>query len=128
MAHISSSLTFCLVGYNPSSNAALIFSPDLVVVEPMRLTTTSRLNRGRPLQLWAIYHRRRPLKNPKPSPTRAYLSSYDKVVADRYIDHLRDRALELPHFPELGRARNEILSSLGSLLARNHLLLYRRER
>jgi len=35
---------------------------------------------------------------------------------------------ELLHFPELGRARNEILSGLRILLARNHLLFYRLER
>ena len=57
-----------------------------------------------------------------------FIADHDEIAADRYIDHLRDRALELLHFPELGRARNEIVSGLRSLLARNHLLFYRIER
>jgi toxin ParE1/3/4 len=57
-----------------------------------------------------------------------FIADHDEIAADRYIDHLRDRALELIHFPELGRGRNEILSGLRSLLARNHLLFYRLER
>jgi toxin ParE1/3/4 len=57
-----------------------------------------------------------------------FIADHDEIAADRYIDHLRDRALELLHFPELGRARNEIFSGLRSLLARNHLLFYRFER
>jgi toxin ParE1/3/4 len=57
-----------------------------------------------------------------------FIADHDKIAADRYIDHLRDRALELLHFPELGRARDEIHPGLRSLLARNHLLFYRLER
>lgn len=57
-----------------------------------------------------------------------FIADHDEIAADRYIDHLRDRALELIHFSELGRGRNEILSGLRSLLARNHLLFYRLER
>jgi toxin ParE1/3/4 len=53
-----------------------------------------------------------------------FIADHDELAADRYIDHLRDRALELLHFPELGRARNEIHFNLRSLLARNHLLFY----
>lgn len=53
-----------------------------------------------------------------------FIADHDELAADRYIDHLRDRALELLHFPELGRARNEIHLNLRSLLARNHLLFY----
>jgi toxin ParE1/3/4 len=56
-----------------------------------------------------------------------FISDHDELAADRYIDHLRDRALELLHFPELGRARNEIHLNLRSLLARNHLLFYKNE-
>ena len=56
-----------------------------------------------------------------------FIADHDEIAADRYIDHLSDRALELLHFPELGRARNEILSGLRSLLARNHLLFYKIE-
>lgn len=56
-----------------------------------------------------------------------FIADHDELAADRYIDHLRDRALELLHFPELGRARNEIQPGLRSLLARNHLLFYRAE-
>ena len=56
-----------------------------------------------------------------------FIADHDELAADRYIDHLRDRALELLRFPELGRARNEILSGLRSLLARNHLLFYKIE-
>lgn len=56
-----------------------------------------------------------------------FIADHDEIAADRYIDHLRDRALELLHFPELGRARNEIFSGLRSLLARNHLLFYKIE-
>lgn len=57
-----------------------------------------------------------------------FIADHDELAADRYIDHLRDRALELLHFPEVGRARNEILSGLRSLLARNQLLFYKLER
>ena len=57
-----------------------------------------------------------------------FIADHDEIAADRYIDHLRDRALELLHFPELGRAWEEIHSGLRSLLARNHLLFYRLER
>ena len=54
-----------------------------------------------------------------------YIAVHDEVAADRYIDYLRERALELLDFPELGRLRSEIASDLRSLLARNHLLFYR---
>jgi toxin ParE1/3/4 len=54
-----------------------------------------------------------------------YIAEHDEVAADRYIDHLRERALELLDFPELGRLRHEIAPDLPSLLARNHLLFYR---
>ena len=54
-----------------------------------------------------------------------FIADHDELAADLYIDHLRDRVLELLHFPELGRARNEIHLSLRSLLARNHLLFYK---
>jgi len=56
-----------------------------------------------------------------------FIADHDELAADRYIDYLRDRALELLHFPELGRARNEIHPNLRSLLARNHLLFYKIE-
>ena len=56
-----------------------------------------------------------------------FIADHDEIAADRYIDHLRDRALVLLHFPELGRARNEIHLNLRSLLARNHLLFYKIE-
>ena len=56
-----------------------------------------------------------------------FIADHDEVAADRYIDHLRDRASELLHFPELGRARDEIHPGLRSLLARNHLIFYRLE-
>lgn len=54
-----------------------------------------------------------------------YIAEHDEVAADRYIDHLRERALELLDFSELGRLRVEIAPDLRSLLARNHLLFYR---
>jgi toxin ParE1/3/4 len=54
-----------------------------------------------------------------------YIAEHDEVAADRYIDHLRERALELLDFSELGRLRDEIAPDLRSLLARNHLLFYR---
>ena len=54
-----------------------------------------------------------------------YIAEHDEVAADRYIDFLRKRALELLDFPELGRLRNEICPDLRILLARNHLLFYR---
>lgn len=54
-----------------------------------------------------------------------FIAAHDEVAADRYIDHLRERALELVAFPNLGKARDEIHSGLRSLLARNHLIFYR---
>ena len=56
-----------------------------------------------------------------------FIADHDEVAADRYIDHLRDRASELLDFPELGRVRDEIQPGVRSLLARNHLLFYKRE-
>jgi toxin ParE1/3/4 len=56
-----------------------------------------------------------------------FIADHDEVAADRYMDHLRERALEVLHFPELGRARNEIHAGLRNLLARKHLLFYQRE-
>jgi toxin ParE1/3/4 len=56
-----------------------------------------------------------------------FIADHDEVAADRYIEHLRNRASELLHFLELGRARDEIHPGLRSLLARNHLLFYRLE-
>ncbi len=56
-----------------------------------------------------------------------FIADHDEVAADRYIDHLRDRASEWLHFPELGRARDEMHPGLRSLLARNHVLFYRLE-
>ena len=54
-----------------------------------------------------------------------FIAAHDEVAADRYIDHLRDRALELVAFPQLGRTRDEVQPGLRSLLARNHLIFYR---
>jgi toxin ParE1/3/4 len=54
-----------------------------------------------------------------------YIAEHDEVAADRYIDSLRKRALELIDFPELGRVKSKICPDLRSLLARNHLLFYR---
>jgi toxin ParE1/3/4 len=54
-----------------------------------------------------------------------YIAEHDELAADHYIDYLRERAMELLEFPELGRMRNEICPELRSLLARNHLLFYR---
>jgi len=54
-----------------------------------------------------------------------YIAEHDELAADHYIDYLRQRAMELLEFPELGRIRNEISPELRSLLARNHLLFYR---
>lgn len=54
-----------------------------------------------------------------------YIAEHDGQAADNYIDHLRNRALELLLFPELGRMREEIYSGVRSLLSKNHLLFYR---
>lgn len=54
-----------------------------------------------------------------------YIAEHDELAADHYIDYLRERAMELLEFPELGRMRNEISPDLRTLLARNHLLFYR---
>jgi toxin ParE1/3/4 len=54
-----------------------------------------------------------------------YIAIHDELAADRYIDHLSHRAMELIDYPELGRARNEIQPGIRSLLSRNHLLFYR---
>jgi len=54
-------------------------------------------------------------------------ADHDEVASDRYMDHLRERSLELLPFPELGRERNEDHAGLRSLLARNHLLFYKLE-
>src|SRR5208337_3670799 len=47
---ISSSDTLILRGYLRLSSLALTFSPLLVIVAPISLTTTSWLTKGRPLQ------------------------------------------------------------------------------
>jgi len=54
-----------------------------------------------------------------------YIAVHDELAADRYLDHVRERAMELLPHPELGRPRPEILPGIRSLLCRNHLIFYR---
>lgn len=54
-----------------------------------------------------------------------YIAEHDEVAADRYLENLRKRALELIAHPDLGRPREEILNGVRSLLFRNHLIFYR---
>lgn len=56
-----------------------------------------------------------------------YIAQHDELAADRYIEHLWQRSMELMDYPDLGRARNEIQPKIRSLLSRNHLLFYRIE-
>jgi|SRR5665213_611692 len=57
-----------------------------------------------------------------------YIAVHDELAADRYLDHVRERAMELIPHPELGRPRPEILPEIRSLLCRNHLIFYRIEK
>ena len=57
----------------------------------------------------------------------AYIASHDESAADKYLEGLRERALELIEHPELGRKRDEIIPRIRSLLFRNHLIFYRLE-
>ncbi len=54
-----------------------------------------------------------------------FISEHDELAADRYIEHLRLRALELIRYPHLGRMRREIHPGIRCLLFRNHLIFYR---
>ena len=54
-----------------------------------------------------------------------YIAVHDELAADRYVDHVFDRAGELLVHLELGRPRPEISSGVRSLLCRNHLIFYR---
>ena len=55
----------------------------------------------------------------------AYIAGHDETAADKYLEGLRKRALELIKHPELGRNRDEIIPSIRSLVFRNHLIFYR---
>ena len=57
-----------------------------------------------------------------------YIATHDEFAADRYLDQLRQRVLELLHHPHLGRMRPEIHGGIRSLLFRNHLIFYRVEK
>lgn len=57
-----------------------------------------------------------------------YIAAHDELAADRYLDHVRERAMELIAHPELGRPRPEVLPGIRSLLCRNHLIFYRIEK
>ena len=54
-----------------------------------------------------------------------YIATHDELAADRYLDHLSQRARELIKHPQLGRMRTEVHSGIRSLLFRNHLIFYR---
>lgn len=54
-----------------------------------------------------------------------YIAVHDEVAADRYVEHIFERAGELHLHAELGRPRPELYSGLRSLLCRNHLIFYR---
>jgi toxin ParE1/3/4 len=54
-----------------------------------------------------------------------YIAVHDELAADRYADHVFERATELLIHPELGRPRPEIRPGVRSLLCRNHLIFYR---
>lgn len=54
-----------------------------------------------------------------------YIAVHDELAADRYADHVFERATELLNHPELGRSRPEIHPGVRSLLCRNHLIFYR---
>ena len=54
-----------------------------------------------------------------------YIAVHDELAADRYVDHVFERAGELLIHPELGRPRPEVQSGIRSLLCRNHLIFYR---
>jgi toxin ParE1/3/4 len=57
-----------------------------------------------------------------------YIAVHDELAADRYLDQVRERAMELIPHPELGRSRPEIFPEIRSLLCRNHLIFYRIEK
>ena len=57
----------------------------------------------------------------------AYIAGHDETAADKYLEGLRKRALELIKHPELGRKRDEIIPGIRSLIFRNHLIFYRVE-
>jgi toxin ParE1/3/4 len=54
-----------------------------------------------------------------------YISAHDELAADRYVDHVFERAGEILVHLELGRPRPEIYDGIRSLLCRNHLIFYR---
>jgi len=54
-----------------------------------------------------------------------YIAAHDELAADRYADHVFERASELLIHPELGRPRPELHPGVHSLLCRNHLIFYR---
>lgn len=54
-----------------------------------------------------------------------YIAVHDELAADRYADHVFERATELLIHPDLGRPRPEIHPGVRSLLCRNHLIFYR---
>ena len=57
----------------------------------------------------------------------AYIAGHDETAADKYLERLRKRALQLIKHPELGRKRDEIIPGIRSLLFRNHLIFCRVE-
>jgi toxin ParE1/3/4 len=46
-------------------------------------------------------------------------------AADRLLDSISDRILQLAEFPNLGRSRADILPDMRSLTIGNYLILYR---
>jgi toxin ParE1/3/4 len=46
-------------------------------------------------------------------------------AADRLLDSISNRILQLADFPSLGRSRSDILPDMRSLTVGNHLILYR---
>lgn len=54
-----------------------------------------------------------------------YIAIHDELAADRYADHVFERAKELLIHPDLGRPRPEVHQGVRSLLGRNHLIFYR---
>jgi toxin ParE1/3/4 len=57
----------------------------------------------------------------------AYIAGHEETTADKYLEGLRKRALELIKHPDLGRKRDEIIPGIRSLLFRNHLIFCRVE-
>lgn len=53
-----------------------------------------------------------------------YIADYDEDLATKFLEQIHDKCLNLAAFPQMGRARHELLINLRSFAIKNYIIFY----